>query len=215
MYVAISPDPAHFAPQGAAADTVVMVMARDGLQTAAAWSMVVVGVFFLLVVPILVLVFLQLRKVNRTVRALGESGLRRADPILERGKGIADNVEFVTMAVRTDVQRLNASVRSLTERLQQASDRMEERIEEFNALMQVVQSEAEDIFIGTAATVRGVREGARVLGEGGDGEDADLEEEELRRVRPGEGEEGGEVYLSRPEPTEARHPSPARRGRAE
>jgi hypothetical protein len=38
---------------------------------------------------------------------------------------------------------------------------MEERIEEFNALMEVVQSEAEDIFIDTAATVRGVREGVR------------------------------------------------------
>jgi hypothetical protein len=40
---------------------------------------------------------------------------------------------------------------------------MEERIEEFNALMEVVQGEAEDIFLGTASTVRGVREGARAI----------------------------------------------------
>ncbi len=40
---------------------------------------------------------------------------------------------------------------------------MEERIEEFNALMEVVQGEAEDIFIDTAATVRGVRESARSI----------------------------------------------------
>jgi phage shock protein A len=70
-------------------------------------------------------------------------------------------VEFITHALRTDVERLNTSVRALTDRLHQASDRMEERIEEFNALMEVVQGEAEDIFLDTAATVRGVREGAR------------------------------------------------------
>jgi hypothetical protein len=40
---------------------------------------------------------------------------------------------------------------------------MEERIEEFNALMEVVQTEAEHIFIDTASTVRGVREGARSI----------------------------------------------------
>jgi hypothetical protein len=43
---------------------------------------------------------------------------------------------------------------------------MEERIEEFNALMQVVQDEAEGIFIDTASTVRGVREGARSIARG-------------------------------------------------
>jgi hypothetical protein len=55
-------------------------------------------------------------------------------------------------------------VKALTGRLHQASARMEERIEEFNALMEVVQSEAEEVFLDTAATVRGVREGARAMG---------------------------------------------------
>jgi hypothetical protein len=84
--------------------------------------------------------------------------------VSERAHAISDNVEFITRALRTDVERLNASVKALTDRLHQASDRMEERIEEFNALMEVVQGEAEDIFIDTAATVRGVREGARNIG---------------------------------------------------
>ncbi len=44
---------------------------------------------------------------------------------------------------------------------------MEERIEEFNALMEVVQGEAEDIFLDTASTVRGVRAGARSIASGG------------------------------------------------
>ncbi len=49
---------------------------------------------------------------------------------------------------------------------------MEDRIEEFNALMEVVQGEAEGVFLDTAATVRGLRAGARQLAEPG------LEDEE-------------------------------------
>jgi vacuolar-type H+-ATPase subunit I/STV1 len=84
--------------------------------------------------------------------------------VSDRARSISDNVQFITQALRSDVERLNASVKALTARLHQASSRMEERIEEFNALMEVVQSEAEEVFLDTAATVRGVREGARAMG---------------------------------------------------
>ena len=151
--------------QTAVADTVVMVVARDVLQIASAWATVVVGVFFLLLIPMLLLLFKQVATIGKVVKDLGERGLRQIDPLVEGGRNITDNLEFVTMAVRTDVERLNASMRSLSDRLQQASTHMEQRIEEFNALMEVVQSEAEDIFIGTAAAVRGVRVGATSLGE--------------------------------------------------
>ena len=187
----------------AAPDTMVMVMARDGLQTAAGWAAVVVGLFFLILLPLLLLLLVQLRKLDRTVRQLGEKGLRRVDPLVEGGKNIADNVEFVTMAVRTDIEHLHGSVRSLSERLQQASDRMEERIEEFNALMEVVQSEAEDIFVGTAATVRGVRAGARQLGEGVDASGME------RHPRRGEEPEG---VVSTPGPAERSAARAARDG---
>jgi hypothetical protein len=100
---------------------------------------------------------------NRTVREL-RGGVRQGlGPVSERARAISDNVEFITQALRADVERLNASVKALTARLHQASDHMEERIEEFNALMEVVQGEAEEIFIDTASTVRGVREGARSI----------------------------------------------------
>jgi hypothetical protein len=59
---------------------------------------------------------------------------------------------------------------------------MEERIEEFNVLMEVVQGEAEEIFLDTASTVRGVREGARAISSLGaraleDDDDDDQEED--------------------------------------
>jgi hypothetical protein len=94
-------------------------------------------------------------------------GAARANlaPVSDRAGRISDNVEYITQTLRTDVETLNASVRSLSDRLQLASERMEERIEEFNALMEVVQGEAEAMFIDTASTVRGVREGARAMTE--------------------------------------------------
>ena len=149
-----------------AADTVVMVQARDGLATAAAVADIALATVFLLILVMLVVLLLQLRGIHGTVRELSGRLERRLDPVIDRGKEVAANVEFITGALRTDVQRVSDSVHSLSERLQGASDRMEERVEEFNALMEVVQSEAEDIFIGSAAAMRGVRAGARALGRG-------------------------------------------------
>ncbi|MCA9738295.1 MAG: hypothetical protein KC645_11780, partial [Gemmatimonadetes bacterium] len=83
--------------------------------------------------------------------------------VLERARGVTENVEAITRSLKDDVGSLTGSVEALTARLHQASDRMEERIEDFNALMEVVQEEAEDIFVGTASTVRGLRTGAAAL----------------------------------------------------
>lgn len=105
-------------------------------------------------------------------------------PASDRARSITDNVEFITRALRTDVEKLNASIRALSDRLHQASDRMEERIEEFNALMEVVQDEAEDLFIDTASTVRGVREGARAIS-GGEERRSQRREAERRIQRHG------------------------------
>lgn len=134
--------------------------ARDGLAVAADVSMIVVAVAVIIMALVLVRVLLHL---NRTLGEVRRGVSQNLGPVSDRARSISDNVEFITQALRTDVERLNASVKSLTGRLQQASDRMEERIEDFNALMEVVQSEAEDIFLDTAATVRGIREGAKSI----------------------------------------------------
>lgn len=134
---------------------------RDGLSVAADVSIVVVAVAVVVLALVGSVVLFRLAGAIKEMRI----GVRQnLGPVSDRARSISDNVEFITQALRTDVERLNASVKSLTGRLQQASERMEERIEEFNALMEVVQDEAEDLFIDTASTVRGVRAGARSIG---------------------------------------------------
>ena len=136
------------------------VATGDGLAMAADIATIVVGI------AIVVVAFAGValaRKMNRTLDGVRTAVNQSLGPVSERVRAISDNVEFISHALRTDVERLNASVRSLSGRLHQASDRMEERIEDFNALMEVVQEEAEGMFIDTAATVRGVREGAAAI----------------------------------------------------
>ena len=140
--------------------------AAGGLAMAADVAMILIGIFAAVGTVLGLLLLAYLRRVGRSVERVAHSLRGRTDPLLDHGRGIAANVEFITATIRTDVEALNTSVKALSDRLTQASDRMEERIEEFNALMEVVQGEAEDVFLDTAATVRGVKAGAASLGRG-------------------------------------------------
>ena len=131
---------------------------RDTLSMVADVAVISVAAAVLILALVLAFVLLKLQRGMNEIRI----GVRQnLGPVSDRARSISDNVDFITQALRTDVERLNSSVRALSDRLHQASDRMEDRIEEFNALMEVVQGEAEEIFIDTASTMRGVREGVR------------------------------------------------------
>ena len=134
--------------------------ARDSLSIAADVAGIVIAIA---IVALAIVAGAVLLRLNRTLGELRLGVRQNLGPVSDRARSISDNVEFITQALRTDVERLTSSVQSLTDRLQLASTRMEERIEEFNALMEVVQGEAEGIFLDTASTVRGVREGARAI----------------------------------------------------
>lgn len=143
-----------------APDTVYVQASRDAVSIAADWALVIAAIAVAVTAVIALVVLIR---TSRSVRKIGQEASRRADPLLERGKSVAANVEFISASVRTDVEGLHRSVQALSGRLKQASDHMETRIEEFNALMEVVQGEAENVFLDTASTARGVRAGARSL----------------------------------------------------
>src|SRR5688572_24326920 len=159
-----------------AADTVVMIQARDGLATAALIANLAITATFVLSFPALIILLLRLRRFERLVNGLLERVEKQMDPVFGRGREVVANLEFITGALRADVHHMSDAVRSLSERLQGASDRMEQRVEEFNALMEVVQTEAEDLFIGSAAAIHGVRAGARALRAGDRGDGSELDE---------------------------------------
>ncbi|HTE47538.1 MAG TPA: hypothetical protein VK636_20010 [Gemmatimonadaceae bacterium] len=81
-------------------------------------------------------------------------------PIMGKAHDISDNVNFITTSIRGDVRRVSDTIDLANERVQHAVVLTEQRIHEFNALLSLVQEEAEQLFVSTASTVRGVRRGA-------------------------------------------------------
>lgn len=153
------------------ADTLYTVPVRSGLTIAAQIALVIIATVFVGVAVWLALLLRSLQKLTRELGSVGDRVMERARPILDSGKGTAENVEFISSVVRRDVEDLHETVQRLSARLRDASEQMEERIDTFNALMDLVQDEAEDLFLGTAATARGVREGVKSLRS--DGEEVD------------------------------------------
>jgi len=144
-------------------DTVAMVAAPSLLATIESVSTILLGLAVLGVLIALLTVLLQLRKLARSVSSVAKRLEKETAPVVERARSVAENVDFITMSIRTDVQKLNASISGLNDRLKEASTQMEERIQDFSALVEVLQTEAEDLALDTAAAVRGVRAGTRSL----------------------------------------------------
>jgi len=153
------------------------------------------------------------------VRELLDRVYADVTPLTRHASNIADNLDYITTSIRNDVQQVNATMASANRRLNQAVELTETRLNEFNALLQVVQQEAEQAFVSTAAAVRGVRTGAASLSgldddrdseaEGGGGDD-DGDDDESDQDPFGEREERGE-RLGRAE--EAGAPRPRLRSR--
>jgi uncharacterized protein YoxC len=82
------------------------------------------------------------------------------NPIMRHASAITDNVNYITTSLRADVQQVNQTLTTANQRVLEAVRVTERRLQEFNALLGVVQEEAEDAFVSTASAVRGVRTGA-------------------------------------------------------
>ena len=154
---------AQVSGQEPAADTVFVTVAPSGIANVSEWGLLALVVLASLG-AVALLAFL--RRLDRHGRRLTDIARRleeQSRPVLERAAGVADNVEAVSRSLRDEARHLTGSVRALSDRLRQASTHMETRIDEFNALLEVVQAEAEETFLKTAAAVRGVGAGARAL----------------------------------------------------
>ena len=81
------------------------------------------------------------------------------NPLMRHASAIADNVDYITTSIRVDVQQVSQTVAAVNQRLQEAIESAEDRMNRLNALLDVVQEEAESAFVTTASTIRGVQTG--------------------------------------------------------
>jgi uncharacterized protein YoxC len=145
---------------------------RGWFETVTAIASTLMSVALLVLTVALVPAAWNFRKSYAKISDLLDRVYGDINPLMRHASAIADNVNYVTTSVRTDVQQVNATIAAANQRLQQAVALTEQRLNEFNALLEVVQHEAESMFVATASTVRGVRTGAAALHHADDEEPA-------------------------------------------
>ncbi|MGI8546401.1 MAG: hypothetical protein ACR2M1_03565, partial [Gemmatimonadaceae bacterium] len=99
------------------------------------------------------------RKTYKKVNDLLDRVYGDVSPLVRSASIAADDAKDILAIVKGDVRQVQQTIAAANSRLLKAVREAEERLDEFNALIEVVQGEAESAFIGTAATVRGVRTG--------------------------------------------------------
>ena len=171
-------------------DTVFIAVSGGARSVAADWALIVLGSAAALAMLVALVMLARIAGALSRLARASRDWQGKADPLLERGKAVAANLEFVTTVVRRDVESLTAGIRAVSDRLTEASGAMEERIADFNALLEVVQGEAEEAFLETASTAHGIRAGASRLT--GRGRDPDAADDEHRPVdaEPGRENDG-------------------------
>lgn len=152
----------------AIADTIVTVQAGsrglqywvDLLQSIA--SMIIALALIAIAIPLIPAAWNSRKfyqKLNQVVERIRDD----VNPIVRHAAAVADNVDYISTSIRADVQLLNQTVASANQRVNRVAAQAEQRVNELNALLQVVQEEAEGLFINTASTVRGMRVGAETF----------------------------------------------------
>jgi hypothetical protein len=105
------------------------------------------------------------RGLIRRLNGMVDKVEKQSDPIIAHAKVVAANVEQISATARAEVDQIKESLTTAHNGFSRATARAEERLGQLNALIEVVQDEAEQIFIGTASTMRGVKAGASALGD--------------------------------------------------
>lgn len=146
-----------------AQDTPVVRMVeaeRSGLAKASDIAGSLMSIALLVLTVFLVPAAWNFRKSYKKVNDLLDRVYGDINPIVRHLSTISDNVDYITTSIRVDIQQVNRTVAEANQRLNHALALSEQRLNEFNALLQVVQREAEGAFVSTASALRGLRTGA-------------------------------------------------------
>jgi hypothetical protein len=154
--------------QAAVPDTIVTIQAKSSgwqlwFDTITGIASVVIALALIALALAVIPAALNSRKMYGRLNEIIKRFRSDLDPIVHHASATARNLEYVSTAVREDVERLNQMVASTHLRLERAAAAAEQRVGEFNALLGVVQEEAEGLFIGSASAVRGVRAGTEAF----------------------------------------------------
>lgn len=127
--------------------------------------MVVIG---LIAIGGAIVVLLELRNTRRLLHNLGETvdELKpRLAPLVDRAIHVTSDVAGMTDNIRRRIDDALFTIEQLNRAVKRGAISAEERVRRFGEVLDVVQSEAEELLLDAAATARGVHEAARQLRE--------------------------------------------------
>ena len=99
------------------------------------------------------------RKTYKKVNELLDRVYGDVAPLVRSASIVTEDTREIVAMVKGDVRQVQQTVAAANARLLKAVKEAEARLDEFNALIEVVQDEAESAFVNTASTVHGVRTG--------------------------------------------------------
>jgi uncharacterized protein YoxC len=149
--------------------------------TAVATAIIAIALSILLVVALPAL--WQLRNAYRRLNGVLDRVYGDLTPIIRNVATISQDVAAFTSSIHADFRAVSATIESANAQVRNALAATERHVQDFNALLDVAQDEAEQLFVSTASTVRGVQRGAEALR---DQSGTDLASDELDEAAPAE-----------------------------
>jgi hypothetical protein len=146
--------------------------ALDALQRIAVAQMVMAAVMLLIGLIVLggaIAVFLQARAARRALQRSLEELKPQVAPLVERARDAAIDVTAIADSARRKADDVLHTVENLRRSVERGGAAVEERLRRFNAVLDVVQAETEELMLDAAATAHGLQETARVLRERSEG----------------------------------------------
>ncbi len=124
-------------------------------------------IVFLVLMVILIPAVVKFRRTASKFESVLEHIERSIDPVTKHASNIADNIDYITTSIRSDVQAIRKTLLVANDGIRDVFESSERRLHELGAVLRVVQEEAEHAFVSTASTIAGVRAGAAAFREDG------------------------------------------------
>lgn len=140
-----------------------IVQQLERLATAQIVVAVSVAFIALSVIAVALGLLLAIRKLVKTFDRTMAQINPRIEPLLRSATRIGEDAEDVSRDVKERVSGVLETVDELNERLKTGAQAIEDRFKQFGAVVEVVQSEAEELLLDAASTARGVHTAAEVL----------------------------------------------------
>jgi uncharacterized protein YoxC len=131
--------------------------------TVIAVSAVVVGLLSAITLVISLFTMRSASKLMKNVESHLDRLAPKTDPLIEKMTRLVDDARGVTDGVRRRVTDLMDTVADVNDALRKAHRAADTRVREFTAVLDVVQSEAEEVLLDGAATARGLHATAEAL----------------------------------------------------